>query len=682
MKSKVPFKIIDEPFLSAALFISILLLAPDVPTWVFIVSMVIWIWRLSSEFFGFYRPSRLITSALSLLLLGAVYISFSTLLGREASVSFLVLLSSIKILEINSEKEKLSLIIFGFFLVVSKLIFSIDLIYICLAIPICIELLSGLLPRSISEKSKTDKYKLVLYYSIISLPITLFLFFFFPRFSQTLAQSHGSRFSLAQTGFAEVVGQGQIENLLDSDELVMRVEIFSQSQSNQFFSEDLYWKGTVLNKANGFVWKKEMTQGLRENIDSANMNEKLTSNENVNFDQSFKVTIEAHFKNWIFVLPNTLKVLSESHKIRQSPLGDFKFDSDIENRTAYEGFIRKNEKNYYNSKYDSVQFSGISEKMMTLLNEIKKRSKSNKPEDLIESIVSFYKEKKFRYTMRPGDQVGANLDDFIFNKRKGFCEHFASATALMLLGVGVPARVIAGYQGGVYNFIGNFWEVRQKDAHTWIEYVNSKNVWTPFDPVQYIAPLRISMGGSRYSELNDHEILLENGKTYKELPSLESLLLATRYLYENLNFRWNQKVLSFDLDQQKIIFNYINNDIGLLVFLSLSGAILLSLLLNVFFRPKERVSQSQQIYQLINRWASQFNMSKFPNEGPLNWRDRIIKAFPESRESITTIFDCYLNEAYKKPTNEFILGIIKNNKSNQFEKVKKLIKSIKFKSNL
>jgi hypothetical protein len=84
------------------------------------------------------------------------------------------------------------------------------------------------------------------------------------------------------------------------------------------------------------------------------------------------------------------------------------------------------------------------------------------------------------------------VDEFLFDTKRGFCEHFAAAFVFSLRSAGVPARVVAGYQGGEVNPVDGYLEVRQYDAHAWTEAWIAGRGWVRIDPTAISAPSRVS----------------------------------------------------------------------------------------------------------------------------------------------------------------------------------------------
>ncbi len=113
---------------------------------------------------------------------------------------------------------------------------------------------------------------------------------------------------------------------------------------------------------------------------------------------------------------------------------------------------------------------------------------------MIRTALAYFNREGFQYTLSP-PPLGINeVDDFLFGTRKGFCEHFASSFVFLMRAAGIPARVVTGYQGGEYNDLGNYYIVRQSDAHAWAEVWLRGRGWVRVDPTAAIAPARVELG--------------------------------------------------------------------------------------------------------------------------------------------------------------------------------------------
>lgn len=103
--------------------------------------------------------------------------------------------------------------------------------------------------------------------------------------------------------------------------------------------------------------------------------------------------------------------------------------------------------------------------------------------ELARRIYAHLMSEDFSYTLNAGlDNPSADpLEDFLFSRKKGHCEYFASAATLLFQASGVPARMVTGYKGCELNTVSEEWEVRQNNAHSWVEFLH-QNRWYTLDP--------------------------------------------------------------------------------------------------------------------------------------------------------------------------------------------------------
>ena len=123
------------------------------------------------------------------------------------------------------------------------------------------------------------------------------------------------------------------------------------------------------------------------------------------------------------------------------------------------------------------------------------RAKVNSDEQMVNALLAHIRTQPFVYTLNP-DRLGRydSVDEFWFDTRRGFCTHYAGAVVYALRSVGIPARMVGGYQGGVINPVTQHMVVRQYDAHAWIEVWLAGKGWTHFDPTAAVAPARVESG--------------------------------------------------------------------------------------------------------------------------------------------------------------------------------------------
>jgi len=186
-------------------------------------------------------------------------------------------------------------------------------------------------------------------------------------------------------------------------------------------------------------------------------------------------------------------------------------------------------------------------KAQQLAQQLFKQSQQQ-PEQYVNNVLAWYRKNGFVYTLTPGILGGNRIDQFLFSSRKGFCEHYASSFVMLMRYVGIPARVVTGYQGGQLAPDGQSWEVRQLDAHAWSEvYLNGQ--WRRVDPTAMIAPQRIDTGMQDYLA-QDQTVWGDQQAQAWRLQQFK-LLKNMRVWSDYLSYQWQSKVVGYDVDKQR-----------------------------------------------------------------------------------------------------------------------------------
>ncbi|MFT5708244.1 MAG: hypothetical protein ACI9ES_002546, partial [Oceanospirillaceae bacterium] len=161
-------------------------------------------------------------------------------------------------------------------------------------------------------------------------------------------------------------------------------------------------------------------------------------------------------------------------------------------------------------------------------------------QQVVDAIMQKFSEQ-FSYTLAPGKMSATDgVDDFLFTKKRGYCEHFASSTAFILRAAGIPSRIVAGYQGGQWSSDNRYLLVTQAAAHAWVEVWLVGKGWVRLDPTTAVAPQRIESGAS------DYLAQLTQGSSLITSLSQTSLVRQLRLRWDNVNYQWHRWVLGYD----------------------------------------------------------------------------------------------------------------------------------------
>ena len=150
--------------------------------------------------------------------------------------------------------------------------------------------------------------------------------------------------------------------------------------------------------------------------------------------------------------------------------------------------------------------------------------------------------QQFFYTLTPPPLGRDSVDEFLFDTRRGFCGHYASAFATLMRAAGIPARVVTGYQGGTFNRFADYWILRQSDAHAWDEIWIEGRGWLRVDPTSAVAPGRVERGSSDVFAADEPLV----SRWQRRTPWLADMRLRLDALHQ----LWRERILRFDHNSQ------------------------------------------------------------------------------------------------------------------------------------
>ena len=255
----------------------------------------------------------------------------------------------------------------------------------------------------------------------------------------------------------------------------------------------------------------------------------------------------------------------------------------------------------------------------------------------LQAALDFYRQQPFYYTLSPpllAEQ--SSIDDFLFNTRRGFCEHYAGSFVYLMRTAGVPARVVLGYQGGEAN--EDYFIVRQSDAHAWAEVWLAGRGWVRIDPTAAVAPDRVEQG--LFAAVDDTA----------DLPLLarrdSSLLRWLALNWDALNNNWNEWVLAYNDDRQQRFLSSLGlgqidwREMTIALLLAMGGVILVALLLYLL-RQQRQCDPLARLYQRFCDKMARAGLPRLAQEGPQTYTNRIALQRPELARAVRDIGGTY-----------------------------------------
>ena len=608
------------------------------PAWSIILISVLFIWRLVCIKHKRWLPPKFLLLLISILSLFGVFIFFGTLIGKTAGSVVLSILLAIKLHESQSRRDYMLLIFLSFFIIVTNFLFSQSIptvIFMLMAVVVLIismiSINQGSAPLSFKYKSKFAVKML-----LQAIPLMLIMFVLFPRISGTLWLLPNDK-SSAQSGLSDSMSPGNISNLIQSNSIVFRVKFDNDiPQQNK-----LYWRAIVLWYFDGTTWE----QGEQ------NLSPVATLHSRTNDVVSYTVTLEPHQKNWLFALDIPYSVpdnilYTNNYNLRTKQKINSLYQYKVSSNFDY--IIQKELTRWEKSAGLKIPLNS-NPKTIQLGKELSQRYSNN--EDIVNHVLNLFNTENFHYTLRPPLTPGFNpVDQFLFDSRRGFCEHYASSFTLLMRTAGIPARVVLGYQGGTTNPLNNVMSVRNSDAHAWSEVWFKNKGWVRFDPTAAIAPMRIERNleaALSPSERRPFHMMINIG-------FIEDAL----FYWDAVDNQWNEWVIGYDEEIQKDLLESITrkkiklSDIILMLVISLT---VMTFILSVFiFKPwkKQKLDPVVKTYNNFCKKLASRGIYREGHEGPLDFSKRAINILPKNKSSIELITHLYTKLRYESSNNE------------------------------
>jgi hypothetical protein len=278
-------------------------------------------------------------------------------------------------------------------------------------------------------------------------------------------------------------------------------------------------------------------------------------------------------------------------------------------------------------------------------------TRNSSPRAIVNSALQFFR-TGFRYSLTPGEYRKNDLEQFLFHRRVGFCEHYAASFATLMRLAGVPARVVVGYLGGEYNDLGHFFLVRQADTHAWCEVWLPESGWTRVDPTTAVAPGRASLDLHSFLERGIASGQVEARRSgFLSQLARSALFTNGRLVLETLSYEWDSRVLAFDADVQEVLLDSMglaNRGPFVLIIEILIVAIALLVLYFGWMqlRTRSRADPVKTLYERFCRKVARLGARRHPWEGPSDFSRRAALLLPEQSERIRQISNIYIALRY------------------------------------
>ena len=621
------------PLLTALLATMALVIAPHatrLPLWLTGFALGVIAWRYLAGRGKLPLLNKWMLSALAAAATLGILLQYHTIFGRDAGVALFTLMASLKLLELKSVRDAALTIFLGYFLVITHFLYSQNL-FVTAYLFLIAWLLTTLLIAFSQPRAHLPwqaQFKLSAKLLLQAVPVMLVLFVLFPRIAGPLWGMPQDAFS-GTTGLSDSMSPGAISRLAQSDAVAFRVEFTGPLPP----PAQRYFRVLVLDRFDGRTWYASKPRALQGALPPQGP------------DVRYSITLEPHDKPWLpvmdYVDATTLPAgaqLNLDFSVTQKDAVQQRKRYSVSSYPAFGGSLSMEAEELPRSTLLPAVGNPRARELA-----VKVARESRNHEEFVNKMFIRFHNEPYVYTLNPPRLTGDSVDEFLFDTRRGFCEHYAGSFAYLMRAAGIPARIVTGYQGGEFNQLGNYLIVRQADAHAWTEVWLAGRGWVRIDPTAAVAASRIEHGLA--SALPDGEAI----PFFLREPS--PWMRQLKFSWDTLNNRWNQWVLGYDQERQVSFFARLGfgivswQDLG--VYLLVGVGSVIGVLALFILRPRrEHAGKIERAYATFCARLARIGLTRAPNEGPLDFAARAEAARPDLAPRIEAITRLYVALRY------------------------------------
>ncbi|MBD9354404.1 DUF3488 domain-containing transglutaminase family protein [Methylomonas sp. EbA] len=616
-----------------------------IPPILFGFFMLMLLWRLLAVWRPHYLPNRFAVFLLMLVGIGLLYSQQHSVFGRDAGTGLFVVALGLKLLEIHGKRDVYVIVYLAFIVAVTQFLYEESILMAFYILLVCGVLLATLITQNSQAPQTLPALKAAAAIILQSLPLALVLFVLFPRL-EAPRWSWLDDDAQAKSGLSDTLEPGSIAELSLSPELVFRVKFDGELPP----ASQRYWRGPVYANTDGVRWTVPPVLG-REN----------TPDQPVFSGPTYDYTLmmEPQKQHWVFALEMPAQF---ANGLRRNGLYQLISNKNPGDRAEYRisssptfnsGGISKSERR------ENLQLPGKpSEKIVELVKQLQGRPAG--PELFIANLLQHFRQENFHYTLSPEAMPDKPIETFLFERRAGFCSHYATAFVYLLRVAEIPARVVGGYQGGQMNAVGGFLEIRQADAHAWAEAWLEGRGWVRFDPTAAVAPERIERGV-------DVDLQIASGMVNFSPVQFDARTLSwlqrSQQLWQSVDYNWQRWIINYDTANQQAflqslgIDNFIKLAYWLLSSVAVVGGVLSWRLLRT---SRRRQDPALVLYRQFCNKLSKAGVDVDIGDGPQTIAARGKSARPDLAEQIEGITAIFIRLRYEAKADADDLQALKN----------------------
>jgi len=578
---------------------------------------------------GWRLPPTVVTITTATAASAGVWAQYGTILGRDAGVALLVLMAGLKLMETRSRRDTMIAVFLAYFVMLTHFLFDQSLVtagYMLLTGWATTAVLIAISHRH-RPRLGASEARLAGVLVLQGLPVMVLLFVLFPRLPGPLwGRPDDARGGV--TGISESMSPGGLSELSRSDAVAFRVRFDEPPPPPR----KRYWRGLVMTEYDGESWS-------RAEVDAPPRGAQARSEA-----IDYTITLEPHNERWLFALdlpapnPQTGELSFFHERRSEDPVREtLRYRARSYTEYQLEPELGEGQRRRYTQLPDGAHPQA--RQLAT-----KWRDASETDAAVVDKAMNYFRDKPFEYTLTPEPIPDDVVDGFLFETRSGFCEHYAGALTVLMRAAGIPARVVAGYQGAERAASGDFWTVRQSDAHAWSEVWLPGQGWRRVDPTSAVSEVRIESGLGAAQPNNDAVPTMARGAN-------SSWLRQVRRGWDVVDATWTSWVISYGPNQQEDFLE----SIGLDNILRLAGALLGGVLAVTGMTGLIMIRQqmggrdpdpARRLWHRAQRQLGRRGLPPHPGEGPRDYANRVARTDPDLAATVREITRCYLRLRY------------------------------------
>src|SRR6266571_2230917 len=456
----------DLVYLTGSLALVILPHALRAPWWLTLLTLCLYGWRFYFSLNRAPLPSRWLVLGIAAVAMLALWVEYRTLFGRQPGILLLMLFSGLKLLETRTHRDAAVAAFLAYFLIITNFLYSQSVVTAALMGAALFAITATLVGFSAPQRAPRANVRTAGVLLAQAVPAALALFLLFPRVPGPLWGLPQDAYA-GITGLSETMSPGNLASLAQSDAIAFRAEFEGAPPLHAL----RYWRGPVMWDFDGRTW----SIGADYRADAS-----LPQGGRATY--RYGVILEPHNRTWLFALET---VASVPERTRLSFDGQLLALAPVRSRMRYDLVsVIAPEPRLFEVRGALPRAlrlpPGFNPRAVALADQWRAASASDA--EVVARAVEFLRAGRYAYTLEPPLLGADSVDEFLFDTKAGFCEHFASAFAFLIRAAGIPARVVTGYQGGELNTVDRIVTVRQTDAHAWTEVFLNGRGWTRVDP--------------------------------------------------------------------------------------------------------------------------------------------------------------------------------------------------------